>query len=50
MGYTGIIHKPSLMQALDRGTALDEFGEPTLHIICALGARCGSTALMVAFY
>ncbi|KAL2839046.1 hypothetical protein BJX68DRAFT_272338 [Aspergillus pseudodeflectus] len=39
MGYTGLIHKPSLMQALDRGTALDEFGEPTLHIMCALGAR-----------
>ncbi|KAL3442718.1 hypothetical protein BJX65DRAFT_312487 [Aspergillus insuetus] len=39
MGYTGIIHKPSFMQALDRGTAVNDFGEPTLHIICALGAR-----------
>jgi hypothetical protein len=38
-GHTGVVHKPSFMQALDRGTVHNDFGEPTLHIICALGAR-----------
>ncbi|KAJ0420218.1 hypothetical protein BJY00DRAFT_313155 [Aspergillus carlsbadensis] len=38
-GFANIVHKPSFMKALDCGTILDDFGEPTLHIICALAAR-----------
>ena len=34
----GFIHKPSFMLAFDRGVAMEEFGRPLVHIICALGA------------
>ncbi|RDW59107.1 hypothetical protein BP5796_12031 [Coleophoma crateriformis] len=32
------IHKPSFLYALDHGTLLQDYEEPLLHIMCALGA------------
>lgn len=33
------IHKPSFMHAFHRASVDQEYGEPLLHIMCALGAR-----------
>lgn len=35
----GFIHKPTFMRSLDRGTLYEDYGEPLITIICALGAR-----------
>lgn len=36
----GFIYKPAWMQSLDRGRVVDDFGEPLVLMVCALGARC----------
>ena len=36
----GFVHKPSFVKAIDRGLLADEYGEPLIYIISALGARC----------
>ncbi|KAH7165273.1 hypothetical protein EDB81DRAFT_778906 [Dactylonectria macrodidyma] len=33
------IHKPTFMHAMDRATIIQDYGEPMLYVICALGAR-----------
>jgi len=35
----GFIHKPLFLQALDRGTLLEEYGESLVWIVAACGAR-----------
>lgn len=37
----GFIHKPSFMQSLDRDSVLQDYGQPVLYAMCALGARYG---------
>ncbi|KAH8901653.1 hypothetical protein GQ53DRAFT_708009 [Thozetella sp. PMI_491] len=34
----GFIHKPSFMRSMDQGTLMEEYGEPLVLIVCALGA------------
>ncbi len=34
----GLIHRPSFIHALDQGRLIEEFGEPLVQIVCALGA------------
>lgn len=33
------IHKPSFMQSFDRASVAQDYGEPLLYAMCALGAR-----------
>ncbi|KAI0019705.1 fungal-specific transcription factor domain-containing protein [Xylariomycetidae sp. FL0641] len=34
------IHKPSFMHSLDRASVIQDYGEPLLYAMCALGATC----------
>lgn len=33
------LHKPSFMQSFDRASVVQDYGEPLLYAMCALGAR-----------
>jgi hypothetical protein len=35
----GFLHKPSFLQALECESVVQDFGEPLLYVLCALGAR-----------
>lgn len=34
------IHRPSFMKSLDQDSVVQDYGEPLLYVMCALGARC----------
>ncbi|KAH7000660.1 hypothetical protein EDB80DRAFT_724325 [Ilyonectria destructans] len=34
------IHKPSFMHSMARASAVQDYGEPLLYVMCALSARC----------
>ena len=33
------VHKPSFMKSFDQDSVVQDYGEPLLYIMCALGAR-----------
>lgn len=35
----GFIHRPTFMQSLERDSVVQDYGQPLLYAICALGAR-----------
>lgn len=37
------IHRPSFMKSLDQDSVVQDYGEPLLYVMCALGARCVSS-------
>lgn len=39
------IHRPSFMQSLESASIAQDYGEPLVYIICALGARYAISSL-----
>ncbi|CAI4220209.1 unnamed protein product [Parascedosporium putredinis] len=36
----GFIHKPSFMHSFDKGTLIQDYGDPVVHMVAAFGASC----------